>query len=115
MMTTITDTLRLISRYKAKLTYQQFKTLIGQAKSGDTEGAKKGLYRLLERGQKMAIPKYNAYIMTVANEAIFLDGQLTNCNPPFIQALSPDYKYLIYYDKDLEHWCMKTEPTLKKE
>ena len=56
----------------------------------------------------MTIPKYNAYIMTVANEAIFLDGQLTNCNPPFIQALSPDYKYLIYYDKDLEHWCMKT-------
>ena len=63
----------------------------------------------------MTIPKYNAYIMTVANEAIFLDGQLTNFNPPFIQALSPDYKYLIYYDKDLEHWCMKTEPTLKKE
>ena len=51
MMTTITDTLRLISRYKAKLTYQQFKTLIGQAKSGDPEGAKKGLYRLLERGK----------------------------------------------------------------
>ena len=51
MTTTITDTLRLISRYKAKLTYQQFKTLIGQAKSGDTEGAKKGLYRLLERGK----------------------------------------------------------------
>ena len=48
-------------------------------------------------------------------KAIFLDGQLTNCNPPFIQALSPDYKYLIYYEKDLEHWCMKTEPTLKKE
>ena len=51
MTTTITDTLRLISRYKAKLTYQQFKTLIGQAKSGDTEGAKKGLYMLLERGK----------------------------------------------------------------
>ena len=69
----------------------------------------------MSKGQKMTIPKYNAYIMTVANEAIFLDGQLTNCNPPFIQALSPDYKYLIYYDKDLEHWCMKTESTLKKE
>ena len=57
MTTTITDTLRLISRYKAKLTYQQFKTLIGQAKSGDTEGAKKGLYRLLERGAKNGYSK----------------------------------------------------------
>lgn len=53
MITKITETLRLINRYKANLTIQQYKTLIGQAKSGDTEGAKKGLYRLLERG-KMA-------------------------------------------------------------
>ena len=50
-MTKITETLRLINRYKANLTIQQYKTLIGQAKSGDPEGAKKGLYRLLERGK----------------------------------------------------------------
>lgn len=38
-----------IQKYKAVLTKQQYKTLIGQAKSGNREGAIKGLHKLLKK------------------------------------------------------------------
>lgn len=43
------EALKLIYKYKSVIPIQQYKTLIGQAKSGDYEGAKKGLYRVLNK------------------------------------------------------------------
>lgn len=43
-----------IEKHKARLTEQQFKVLMGLAKSGDSTGALKGLYKILRRnGAKM--------------------------------------------------------------
>ncbi len=47
-MTEISLALKELHNYKDKLTYQQYKTLIGQIKSGNIEGAKKGLNKLLK-------------------------------------------------------------------
>ena len=43
------EALKLIYKYKSVIPMQQYKTLVGQAKSGDCEGAKKGLYRVLNK------------------------------------------------------------------
>jgi len=42
-------TIKLIKKHKHKLSYQQYRTLIGQCLAGDCIGAKKGLYRILNR------------------------------------------------------------------
>ena len=41
--------LRELRKYKDHLTRQQFKTLRGQVLNGDSEGAKKGLKKILNR------------------------------------------------------------------
>ena len=38
--------IKLLEGYKARLTQQQYRTLRGQATSGDVTGAKRGLERL---------------------------------------------------------------------
>ena len=43
------ETIKLIDKNKSKLTKQQYKTLKGQCLAGDTEGATKGLYKILRR------------------------------------------------------------------
>ena len=45
-------TIQLIEKNKDKLTRQQYKTLKGQCKAGDIEGAIKGFYRLMRRKEK---------------------------------------------------------------
>lgn len=40
-----------IYKYKDKLSEQQYKVLIGLAKSGDTQGAIKGLHKILRRNK----------------------------------------------------------------
>lgn len=45
-MKEIKQTIALLKLYKSQLTSQQFRTLCGQAKSGDTAGALKGLVKL---------------------------------------------------------------------
>ena len=45
-MNEIKQTIALLKLYKPQLTSQQFRTLCGQAKSGDTAGALKGLVKL---------------------------------------------------------------------
>ena len=41
--------LKLIEQNKKKMTQQQYRTLKGQCRSGDVEGALKGLNRILRR------------------------------------------------------------------
>ena len=43
------ETIKLIKRHKHKLSYQQYRTLVGQCLAGDCIGAKKGLYRILNK------------------------------------------------------------------
>lgn len=45
-MKDIKQTIALLKLYKPQLTSQQFRTLCGQAKNGDTAGALKGLVKL---------------------------------------------------------------------
>lgn len=45
--TLINAFLKLLDGYKARLTQQQYRTLRGQAASGDVTGAKRGLDRLM--------------------------------------------------------------------
>lgn len=45
-MKDIKQTIALLKLYKPQLTSQQFRTLCGQAKSGDTAGVLKGLVKL---------------------------------------------------------------------
>ena len=45
-MKEIKQTIALLKLYKPQLTSQQFRTLCGQAKNGDTAGALKGLVKL---------------------------------------------------------------------
>ena len=45
-MKEIKETIALLKLYKPQLTSQQFRTLCGQAKNGDTAGALKGLLKL---------------------------------------------------------------------
>lgn len=45
-MKEIRQTIALLKLYRTQLTPQQFRTLCGQAKSGDTAGALKGLVKL---------------------------------------------------------------------
>lgn len=47
-MNNISAALKYLYQYKDRLTYQQYKTIVGQIKSGNIEGAKKGLYKLLK-------------------------------------------------------------------
>ena len=53
-----------IERHKARLTEQQYKVLVGLAKSGDNTGALKGLYKIL-RSRKME--KQNNGVITDKN------------------------------------------------
>lgn len=46
-MKDIKQTIALLKLYKPQLTSQQFRTLCGQAKNGDTTGALKGLVKLV--------------------------------------------------------------------
>ncbi|WP_166667347.1 hypothetical protein [Hypnocyclicus thermotrophus] len=41
--------MKTLKNNKSNLTYQQFRTIKGQAFAGDIEGARKGLFKLLER------------------------------------------------------------------
>lgn len=50
LITAMKDTLRDIERYRGLISEQKLKTLIGQAKSGDVKGARKGLIRLIRSG-----------------------------------------------------------------
>lgn len=52
-------TIKLLERNKHRLTRQQFKTLRGQCLAGDTEGAKKGFYRLMKKREEKG--KENEY------------------------------------------------------
>lgn len=45
-------TIKLLDKYKSKLTKQQYKTLRGQCLAGDAEGAIKGLYKILRRAER---------------------------------------------------------------
>lgn len=47
----------LLGKARHKLTRQQFQTLKGQIKSGDIEGAYKGLLKILERQSEEYIQK----------------------------------------------------------
>ena len=42
-------TIKLLKKYKNNLSKQQVSTLKGQALSGDIEGAKRGLFKLLKK------------------------------------------------------------------
>ena len=46
---TMKEVMKIIKSNRHKLTYQQYRTLIGQCLAGDFIGAKKGLYRILWR------------------------------------------------------------------
>lgn len=45
-MKEVRQTISLLKLYRSQLTSQQFRTLCGQAKNGDTAGALKGLLKL---------------------------------------------------------------------
>lgn len=45
----LSDFIRTLESNQKNLTRQQFRTIKGQAFAGDIEGARKGLYKLLER------------------------------------------------------------------
>ena len=46
-------TIKLLEKNKGRLTRQQYKTLVGQCRAGDIDGAIKGFYRILRRsGEK---------------------------------------------------------------
>lgn len=45
----LSDFMKTLKYYKQNLTRQQHRTVKGQAFAGDIEGAKKGLYKNLER------------------------------------------------------------------
>lgn len=47
--TDLTEFMEILKVNKGNLTRQQFRTIKGQAFSGDIKGAEKGLYKLLER------------------------------------------------------------------
>ena len=49
---TILSAIAQIYKNKSRLTPQQRKTLIGQCKAGDAEGAIKGLNKILKNGDK---------------------------------------------------------------
>ncbi len=42
-------TIKLLEKNKSKMTQQQFKTLRGQCRAGDIDGAIKGLRRILRK------------------------------------------------------------------
>ncbi len=44
-----TECIQMLKAQKSKLTHQQYSTIKGQILAGDTEGAKKGLDKLLRR------------------------------------------------------------------
>jgi len=44
---TATDFIKILKRRRGVLTAHQIKTLKGQALAGDAEGARKGLYKIL--------------------------------------------------------------------
>lgn len=46
------ETIKLLEKYKSKMTRQQYKTLRGQCLAGDTEGAIKGLHKILRRAER---------------------------------------------------------------
>lgn len=41
-----------LKSYRNRLTAQQYRTIKGQILAGDTEGARKGLWKLLKRDRK---------------------------------------------------------------
>lgn len=45
----IDDAMRVLYLHKARLTVQELKTLRGQVRAGDTEGAMRGLDKILRR------------------------------------------------------------------
>lgn len=45
-------TVKMIQANKDKLTTQQYKTLLGQCRAGDVEGAIKGFYKIKRRNRK---------------------------------------------------------------
>lgn len=49
MHTELSDFMKMLKGNKENLTKQQYKTVRGQALSGDLEGARKGLAKLLKR------------------------------------------------------------------
>lgn len=49
MHTELSDFMKVLKSNKVNLTRQQYKTVRGQAFSGDLEGARKGLAKLLKR------------------------------------------------------------------
>ena len=46
---------QILKKHKDQLTKQQYKTLKGQAIAGDTQGAIKGLNRLLKRQSELSV------------------------------------------------------------
>ena len=46
---------KILKIHKNQLTKQQYKTLKGQARAGDTLGAIKGLNRLLKKQSKLSV------------------------------------------------------------
>lgn len=55
-MVSINDALRILYNNRHELTRQQIKTLAGQMKHGETVAAIRGMYKILDRNERM-----NAY------------------------------------------------------
>lgn len=49
MRTELTEFMKMLKSNKGNLTHQQYRTIKGRALTGDIEGARKGLSKLLER------------------------------------------------------------------
>lgn len=56
-MNEMRQTLSLLKTYRSQLTSQQLRTLCGQAKSGDTAGALKGLVNIITNNKQREIIK----------------------------------------------------------
>lgn len=65
-MNEIRRTISLLKLYRSQLTSQQFRTLCGQAKSGDTVGALKGLVKLTREVSENAEKTYGNAEWTTA-------------------------------------------------
>ena len=65
-MKDIKQTIALLKLYKSQLTSQQFRTLCGQAKNGDTAGALKGLVKLTRGANENAKKTYGDAEWTTA-------------------------------------------------
>ena len=55
MKTELIEFMKTLKANKKNITRQQFRTIRGQAYAGDINGARKGLYKLLDRKVKLSL------------------------------------------------------------